>query len=131
MVSSTLHSFSARHRQFIYNSYTIWPNIFKFKNHTHCHLSLSLDHQSGRSTHRVVNTQPGDLLTLNEFFYFSRRIDLYTNTVLTILTRGTTGPVNLLFYFCSVPHRVVNAQPGIQHLNTLSFRLCSTQSTTA
>ena len=48
---STLHSFSAHHRQSIYNSYTIWPNTFKFKPHS---LSLIL---ILRSPKWKVNTQ--------------------------------------------------------------------------
>ena len=39
-----------------------------------------------------------------------------------ILTRSTTGPVKLLFYFFSIPHRVVSEQPGIQHSKHLIFQ---------
>ena len=116
-------------RQFIYNL----ANIFKLKPHPLSLILIFRYHHSRRSTHRVVNAHPGDLPTLKLIFliYFSRQIDYYTNTVLTILTRSTTGPVKLLFYFFSIPHRVVSEQPGIQHSNTLSFSLCSTQSTIA
>ena len=90
-------SFSALHRQFIYNL----ANIFKFKPHSLLLILIFRYHRSRRSRHRVVNAQPGDLPTLNVIFliYFSRQIDYYTNTVLTILTRSTTGPVNFYFIF--------------------------------
>ena len=76
-------------------------------------------YSSRRSTHRVVNAQPGDLSTLNlfSFIYFCRQIDCNEVLCLKILTRNTTGPVKLLFYFCSFPHRVVSEQPGIQQLS--------------
>ena len=123
MVSSTLHLVHV-----IGNSYVIHIQFgltLSNLNHTHCRLSLSLDHHSGRSTHRVVNTttRGSTYSKLIFLIYFSRQIDFYTNTVLTILTRSTTGPVNFLFYFCSVPHRVVNAQPGIQTLKHLIFQI--------
>ena len=78
-------------------------------------------------------TTRGSIYSKLIFFYlFCRQIDCYENPFLTILTRSTTSPVKLLFYFYSIPHRVVSEQPGIQHLSkTLSFSLCSRQSTIA
>ena len=108
-------------RQFIYNL----ANIFKLKPHPLSLILIFRCYHSRRSTHRVVNTQPGDLSTLKliSLIYFSRQIDCYDNPVLTILTRSTTGPVKTFyFYFFSIPHRVVSEQPGIQHSKHFIFQ---------
>ena len=84
-------------RQFIY----YLANILKLIPHPLSLILIFRYYHSRRSTQRVVNTQPGDLPNSKLIFliYFSRQIDYYSNTVVTILTRSTTGPGNFYFIF--------------------------------
>ena len=95
LVYSQFYTSFRLHRQFIYTL----VNNFKIKPHSLTLILIFWIPPQWRSAHRVVSTQPGGLPTLIFLIYFSRQIDYYTNTVLTILTRSTTVPVNFYFIF--------------------------------